>query len=156
MTSSCINSTEVRVWMSNYTPHGTMPVITNSCHNYNKYLSAKGAPTVLPYQAFPLGWVHSRAWTCGPNYGRHPGCSVNVPGWSSWRLCHSPWSSQGPTSPGCWWRVCDPERAMLTHWGRVMHVCVIELTHHCFIIAWPAPSHYLNQCWNVVNWTLRN
>ena len=22
--------------------------------------------------------------------------------------------------------------------------------------AWPAPSHYLNQCWNIVNWTLRN
>ena len=26
----------------------------------------------------------------------------------------------------------------LTHWGRV------------------TPSHYLNQCWNIVNWTLRN
>ena len=24
------------------------------------------------------------------------------------------------------------------------------------IIAWSAPSHYLNQCWNVVNWTLGN
>ena len=23
-------------------------------------------------------------------------------------------------------------------------------------MAWPAPSHYLNQCWNIVNWTLRN
>ena len=22
--------------------------------------------------------------------------------------------------------------------------------------AWSAPSHYLNQCWNIVNWTLRN
>ena len=22
--------------------------------------------------------------------------------------------------------------------------------------AWTAPSHYLNQCWNIVNWTLRN
>ena len=21
---------------------------------------------------------------------------------------------------------------------------------------WTAPSHYLNQCWNIVNWTLRN
>ena len=23
-------------------------------------------------------------------------------------------------------------------------------------MAWTAPSHYLNQCWNIVNWTLRN
>ena len=22
--------------------------------------------------------------------------------------------------------------------------------------AWPAPSHYLNQCWHIVNWTLGN
>ena len=22
--------------------------------------------------------------------------------------------------------------------------------------AWSAPSHYLNQCWDIVNWTLRN
>ena len=24
------------------------------------------------------------------------------------------------------------------------------------IFAWSAPSHYLNQCWNIVNWTLWN
>ena len=24
------------------------------------------------------------------------------------------------------------------------------------LVAWWAPSHYLNQCWNIVNWTLRN
>ena len=31
--------------------------------------------------------------------------------------------------------------------------------HHWFIpwlVAWSAPSQYLNQCWNIVNWTLRN
>ena len=31
--------------------------------------------------------------------------------------------------------------------------------HHCFrqwLVAWPAPSHYQNQCWNIVNWTLGN
>ena len=31
--------------------------------------------------------------------------------------------------------------------------------HHCFrkwLVAWTAPSHYLNQCWNIVNWTLWN
>ena len=29
--------------------------------------------------------------------------------------------------------------------------------HHWFrqwLVAWTAPSHYLNQCWNIVNWTL--
>ena len=44
----------------------------------------------------------------------------------------------------------------VTHWGRVhMHICICKLT----IIGSDnglAPSHYLNQCWNIVNWTLRN
>ena len=39
----------------------------------------------------------------------------------------------------------------LTHCGRVPHICVSKLT-----IAWTAPSHYLNHCRNIVNWTLRN
>ena len=30
-----------------------------------------------------------------------------------------------------------------THWGRVTHTCVID------------SSHYRNQCWDIVNWTLR-
>ena len=25
-----------------------------------------------------------------------------------------------------------------------------------WLVAWAAPSHYLNQCWHVVNWTIRN
>ena len=25
-----------------------------------------------------------------------------------------------------------------------------------WLVAWSAPSHYLKQCWNIVNWTLRN
>ena len=31
--------------------------------------------------------------------------------------------------------------------------------HHCFrqwLVAWPAPRHYRDQYWNIVNWTLRN
>ena len=36
---------------------------------------------------------------------------------------------------------------VLTHWGRVTHICVSKLT----IIA-----SDLNQRWNIVNWTLRN
>ena len=48
---------------------------------------------------------------------------------------------------------------VLTHWGRVTLICVNKLT----IIGsgnglspgsiW---SHYLNQCWNIVNWTIGN
>ena len=32
-------------------------------------------------------------------------------------------------------------------------------SHHWFrfrLVSWSAPSHYLNQCWNIVNWTLGN
>ena len=41
---------------------------------------------------------------------------------------------------------------MFSHQGRVTHICVSELT----IIGSDngmAPSHYLNQCWNILNWT---
>ena len=34
-----------------------------------------------------------------------------------------------------------------------------KTSQHCFrqwLVAWPAPSHYLNQYWDIVNWTLRN
>ena len=48
----------------------------------------------------------------------------------------------------------------ISHWGRVTHnTCVGKLNHHWFrkwLVAWTAPSHYLNQCWNIVYWTLRN
>ena len=45
----------------------------------------------------------------------------------------------------------------LTHWGQVTHLFVSKLR----IIGSDnglsqAPSHYLNQCWNIVNWNLRN
>ena len=39
------------------------------------------------------------------------------------------------------------------------HICVSKLGHHWFrywFVAWTAPSHYQNQCWNIVNWTLIN
>ena len=34
-----------------------------------------------------------------------------------------------------------------------------KTNHHGFrqwLVTWLAPSHYLNQCWNIVNWNLRN
>ena len=39
------------------------------------------------------------------------------------------------------------------------HICVSELDQLWFrwwLVAYSAPSHYLNQCWVIVNWTLRN
>ena len=41
----------------------------------------------------------------------------------------------------------------------VPHICVIELGQHWFrkwLGAEQATSHYLNQCWLIVNWTLGN
>ena len=42
-----------------------------------------------------------------------------------------------------------------------MHICVgtninIGSDNGLSPGTWSAPSHYLNQCWNIVNWTLRN
>ena len=57
------------------------------------------------------------------------------------------------SSDGSTWPV------VLTHWGWVTHICVGNIGHHWFrlwLVAWFAPSYYLNQCWNIVNWTLRN
>ena len=48
--------------------------------------------------------------------------------------------------------------AISTHCGRVTHICVSELAiigSDKWLAAWTAPSHYLNQCWNIVNWNLR-
>ena len=47
----------------------------------------------------------------------------------------------------------------LTHWGRVTHICVGKLTiigSDNWLVAWTAPSNYLNQSWDIVSWTLRN
>ena len=48
-------------------------------------------------------------------------------------------------------RPCYP----LTHLPLVPHICVNELGRQWFrwwVFACSAPSHYLNQCWLVVNW----
>ena len=39
------------------------------------------------------------------------------------------------------------------------HICVSESGKHGFrwwIVVYSAPSHYLKQCWDIVNWTLRH
>ena len=50
-------------------------------------------------------------------------------------------------------------RLYIIHWDRVTHICVNKQGHHWFrllVVVWPAPSHYLNQCWNIVDWTIGN
>ena len=47
----------------------------------------------------------------------------------------------------------DDSKAVIYHWGRVTHICVGKLT---IFDAVQATSHYLIQCWNIVNWTIIN
>ena len=44
----------------------------------------------------------------------------------------------------------------IAHWGRVTHLCVRKIIIIGSVNALSAPSHYLNQCCNIVNWTLGN
>ena len=62
-------------------------------------------------------------------------------------LTHWIWHIQIQTS-----RVNAPVAySALTNRRRVTHICVSKLGHHCF-----APSHYLNQCWHISDWSLWN
>ena len=45
--------------------------------------------------------------------------------------------------------VLEEKDRCLTFWGRVTHICV----HKLIIVGW---RHYPNQCWYIVNLTLRN
>ena len=41
----------------------------------------------------------------------------------------------------------------------IPHICVSESVQHWFrswLVAYSAPSYYLNQCWVIVNWAVRN
>ena len=49
--------------------------------------------------------------------------------------------------PGCSYNTIRFQRSLLIHWGRVRHICVGKLT---------TIGYYLNQWWNIVNWTLGN
>ena len=42
-----------------------------------------------------------------------------------------------------------PSDAYMRQW-------ISHLWFRVWLVAWPAPSHYLNQCWNMVNSHLRN
>ena len=47
----------------------------------------------------------------------------------------------------------------ITHLPLVLHICVSELSQHWFrlwLVAFSSPSNYINQCWFIVNCTLKN
>ena len=58
--------------------------------------------------------------------------------------------------------ILSRRRCVLTHWSRVKHICLSKLKNlktigsNNGLSPWPAPSHDLNQCWNIVNWTPEN
>ena len=54
----------------------------------------------------------------------------------------------------CEMHISSRQNEHLTHWGRVMHIFASWFRQ--LLVTWPAPRHYLNQCWNIVNWSLRN
>ena len=58
-----------------------------------------------------------------------------------------------------WCLMASPGANGLTHLPLVPHICTSESCQHWFrkwLVTYSAPSHYLNQCWVIVNWTLRN
>ena len=54
---------------------------------------------------------------------------------------------------------CDGIILVESHLPLVPHTCFNESGQRCFrwwLVAYSAPGHYLNQCWVIINWTLRN
>ena len=50
-------------------------------------------------------------------------------------------------------------RRLITHLPLVPHICFGKLGRHWFrywLVAFSAPSHYLKQCWLIVDWNLMN
>ena len=70
-----------------------------------------------------------------------------------WAVCWTSCSAnnkQNTTAPHNW---------PLTHLPLVPHLCVSDSNQHwsrLWLVAYSAPSLYLNQCWVIVNWNLRN
>ena len=52
----------------------------------------------------------------------------------------------------CWWQW----QLSLTHLLLVLHICVSKLCQHWLLYGCSVPSHPPNQCWLIVNWTIRH
>ena len=51
---------EVRNWMSNFTPHETLGMITYPCHNFNLTVSVKGDSAILQLSVAALVLGHKQ------------------------------------------------------------------------------------------------
>ena len=55
--------------------------------------------------------------------------------------------------------LCYCQQMYFPHLPLVPHICISESGQHWFIwwlVAYSTTSHYLNQCWVIINWILRN
>ena len=130
-------------WINNYIPLFGVDVITYPSPNFSLYLLVKWAPwgVILKKIYFRCIWclITRVSWFITPlsclritNYCKDKIVSLRC--------------TFFPTCP------------VFTHLLLVPHICVRALGQHWFRSwhgAWSAPSHYLNQCWNIVNCTLR-
>ena len=104
-----------------------------------------------------LIWRHNNKSSWRNNASLGWGMTTFVYVWLSSVIC-------GTVVPRRWTHsaTTPPYSNLFTHLGRVMHICVGDLT----IIGsdnglWPGrclaiKPNYVNQCWDVVNWTLKN
>ena len=95
------------------------------------------------------GFTEAEGTTNGGNNPKRPRWGDSIT-WQNAAL--SRWT-QGLIIP-CGQQKCS----LLTHWGSVTHICITNLGHRWlrWLAAWPVPNLYLNQCWNIVYWTLGN
>ena len=80
--------------------------------------------------------------------------------WQYWHNANKQTHVTTRKSPGCHHPIRTTQSQQpITEQHRVTHICVSKLTiigSDKWLVAWPAPSHYLNQCRYIVNWTLGN
>ena len=107
------------------------------------------------------GWIWCRHF--GDNFAPATMCNIDINTWKHfphyWPFVKNP----RITSEFPWQRVNNAELdspvmiswpSCLIHLPLMPHPCVSELSQHWFrwwLVAWSAPSHYLNQCWNIVD-----
>ena len=131
------------------------------------------------FQCRPRPDYLSQCWSRSltPYHISSPGSNVLTHwGWVT-HICVSKLSIIGSGSVGSrqyrWLLPCDPP-ATFPMILKKLHMIILEIIdwllyqNHWLIkflgttlfrqwlVTWPVPSHYLNKCWNIINWTLRN
>ena len=130
------------------TPHtctpGAKPSATNNYHVFRTHWLLEDISAILKLQ-FPIlftKWdfrsVYDNALRWMPNCPFNDDLSTLVQVMARCRLAAQ----------------CHPQH--LTHWGRVTHICIDNLTIIGSDNGLSPGRLYLNQCWNIVNWTVMN